>query len=177
MARADKMVDIASSGGHHAWGRPFFFTLAGNIDPPALSEVTSPPLWNDQTFEYVVTTGVKFVPIVGTTPTINTGPPKVSFSKPVKIDMPTTGTIQVRVQAERVTKVFVINETNRTRAFLEARKRLVISTGISEAMLEHFTAPQAPTNGQFTVAISYFTGKLAVVDIRKVTQSNNTSQP
>jgi hypothetical protein len=177
MARADKMVEITSSGGQHAWGRQFFFTLGGNIDHPALSEVTSPPLWNDQTFEYVVTTGVKFVPIVGTTPTINTGPPKAFYSKGVKIDMPKTGTIQVTVRAERVTKVFVINETNRTRAFLEARKRLVMSTGISEAMLEHFTAPQAPTNGQFTVAISYFTGNLAVVDISKITRSGATVQP
>ena len=175
MARADQMVDITSSGGHQAWGRPFFVTLGGNIDHPALSELPSPPLWNDQTFEYVVTTGVKFVPIVGTTPTINTGPPKAFYSN--KIDMPKTGMVQVTVRAERVTRVFVINETNRTRAFLEARKRLVLNTGISEAMLEHFTAPQTPTNGQFTVAISYFTGNLDVVDISKVKRSSATAHP
>lgn len=173
MYRADKMVEITASGGQHAWGRSFFFSLGGQIDPPNIDEVISAKLWNDQTFEYFVDAGVRFVPFVGSTPVTNTGPPKTFFIKPVKIDMPRTGIIQVRVRAERLTKVFVINETNRTQAFQKARRQLILAEQISEPMLEHFTAPQAPTNGQFTVVISYFTGRLDVVEVKKLTKAGS----
>ena len=162
--RGDKSERIESGSGYVAWSRPFLPSFMVDA-APTISEILSPRLWNDQTFEYYVSAGVRFNPFSGS------GSPARDFStQKVKIDMPKTGIIQLTVTVDTKTTTFSIPATSRTQAFNTARARLIAATGINEAMLESFTAPQTPTNGQFDVAITYYTGILTVTDVRKVQQ-------
>jgi hypothetical protein len=157
----DKSVMIRDSGGKPAWGRPFFFSLLGS--PPKVTEIESPLLWNDQTFEFEIEAGARFFPRVPGDPV------KEFFIRPVEIDLPRTGTIQLTVRAELLKEVQVVTAATKQAAFDIARRRLIARHGISWGMLESLSFP-TPTPGpnQLNVEIKFFTGRLDVTSIRKL---------
>ena len=90
----DKMVEIVASGGQHAWSQPFPVRFGGQtFGQQGQQRVASAKLWNDQTFEYTILAGVRFIsPIQGE-------PVKTFFSKTLtfKVDPGRGGAIRLRM--------------------------------------------------------------------------------
>jgi len=152
VAKGEKGMEIRTSGDQLAWLRsfqaPFFRT-----PPPEEEKIVSARLWNDATFDYSVTAGIRF------NSTLQGDRPRQFFSNALKFEMPRRGTIRLRSKLEEKQHwVWMTPSPTAGRLALGRFQALYPTLGINDAMRTDVVIGR--DSGRVLFAFFYFTGAM-----------------